>query len=145
MSDIAVRDAMLSDADTLAKLAGQLGYPSTAKSVQRRLVKYLGNSDERVIVAESEGEVVGWTSIGIVDHFYISLYAEISGLVVDEDKRGKGIGARLIDEATRWAKAKGVSVLRLRANALRIDAHGFYLGIGFEKKKTQFMFEKRID
>jgi GNAT superfamily N-acetyltransferase len=145
MSNIIIRDAGLDDAASLAELAGQLGYPSSAQNVEQRLASHHDTSDERLIVAESEGRVVGWTNVGIVDHFYISPYAEISGLVVEDSRRGEGIGARLIDEAIRWAKVKNVGTLRLRANTVRVDAHRFYLARGFEKKKTQVMFEMRID
>lgn len=110
-----IRDARTPDAARLAVLAAQLGYPATALEVEARLKKYEGKGDERVIVAEISGEVVGWTS------------------------------AALIDEVRRWSAAKGVDCLRLRANVMREDAHRFYARYGFLKTKTQYVFELKLD
>jgi GNAT superfamily N-acetyltransferase len=139
-----IREARLDDAGPLARLAVQLGYPCSVEAVELRMGRYLGNNDERIIVAELDGSVVGWTSIALVDHFYTPLYAEISGLIVDEKRRGYGIGALLLEEAKAWAKARGVDTLRLRANALRKDAHRFYIREGFIKSKEQFVFDMSV-
>ena len=139
-----IRDARATDAVRLAALAVQLGYPATAAEVEARLGKYEGNDDERVIVAELSGEVAGWTSAALVDHFYTPRCVEISGLVVESAMRGRGIGAALLDEARRWSVSKGVNQLRLRANIARQDAHRFYTRYGFSKTKTQFVFELKL-
>jgi GNAT superfamily N-acetyltransferase len=145
MATMTIRDARISDAGRLAVLAAQLGYPVTAAEVGTRLKKYMGNGDERVIVAELSGDVVGWTSAALIDHFYSPRSIEISGLVVDSSMRGKGIGGALLDEVRRWSVSKGVSQLRLRANVIRQDAHRFYSRYGFEKTKTQYVFEMQLD
>lgn len=144
METVTIRDATLRDAEAIARLAAQLGYPSSGAEIAARMGKYEGNADERVVVAELSGQVVAWTSLGLADHFYTPLYVEISGLIVDEQVRGKGIGALLIAEARRWADSKGVGLIRLRANVVRKDAHRFYEREGFRKAKEQFVFEMRI-
>lgn len=136
---------MLEDAGPIAGLSAQLGYPSSTESIARGIRRYIGNHDERIIVAELDGAVVGWTSVALVDHFYSPLCAEISGLIVDEKCRGAGIGALLIDAAKAWAKERGLGTLRLRANALRKDAHRFYLREGFIKSKEQYVFDMSLD
>lgn len=141
---VSIRRASPADAPGLADLATQLGYPSEPGEIVRRIRNYETERDEALFVAEKEGRAVGWTSCGIADHFYTPLYAEISGLVVDAKERGQGIGALLIAEVEAWARGKGVGILRLRANAIRTEAHRFYLREGFEKKKTQIVFEKRL-
>lgn len=144
MESLKTRSAVLEDAGPIADLAAQLGYPSSAEAVALRMGRYLGNNDERIIVAEIDGSVVGWTSVALVDHFYTPLYAEISGLIVDENRRGYGVGALLLKEAKAWAKERGVGTLRLRANALRKDAHRFYLREGFIKSKEQYVFDMNV-
>lgn len=142
---IMIRDASIEDAERLSDLACQLGYPIESGEAARRLAKYKDNPDERVIVAVQDGMVVGWTSAGIVDHFYTPLYMEISGLVVDAQYRGSGIGKSLVDEVKRWTAHKGIKALRLRANVIRKDAHRFYEREGFKRRKEQIMFEWSID
>ena len=141
MESVTIRDATAGDSEALARLAAQLGYPSSGPEIGARLGKYEGNADERLLVAELSGQVVAWTSIALADHFYTPLYVEISGLVVDEKVRGHGIGALLIAEVKKWAEAKGVGIVRLRANVIRKDAHRFYEREGFRKAKEQFVFE----
>ena len=139
-----IRDAAIGDAEALAGLEAQLGYPSSGAEIGARLGKYEGKAEERLLVAEVEGLVVAWTSIALADHFYTPLYVEISGLVVDEKLRGHGIGALLIREVKKWAESKGVGIVRLRANVIRKDAHRFYEREGFRKAKEQFVFELKI-
>lgn len=140
---ISIRNAAEKDADSLARLATQLGYPSSGREIARKMAKYIGNPDERIIVAEQKGEVVGWTSVSVVDHFYTALHIEISGFVVDELHRSQGIGSLLMDEVKRWAKRKDITIIRLRANVLRKDAHRFYEREGFSRAKEQIVFETK--
>lgn len=145
MNPLIIRDAIDADAATLADLAAQLGYPASIDSVQAGLRRYAGNPEERVIVAELSGQVVGWTSVGVIDHFYTPVYVEISGFVVDAKHRSAGIGAALMAEVKKWTKAKQLGIVRLRANVIREDAHRFYGREGFLKVKEQFVFEARLD
>jgi phosphinothricin acetyltransferase len=65
-----------------------------------------------VFVAEQEGEIVGWTSLGAYreNRQALSHVAEVS-YYVDEMARGKGIGSSLLDHAMHVAPAYGFSVL----------------------------------
>jgi GNAT superfamily N-acetyltransferase len=141
IEEINIRDARPGDEAALAGLAAQLGYATTAETVAERIVKYYGNPEERVIVAELGGGVVAWTSASLVDHFYTPRCVEISGLVVDASLRGQGIGAALLGEVKRWAAELGVPNVRLRANVIRTEAHRFYERQGFARVKQQIVFE----
>ena len=63
---------------------------------------------------------------------------------MDEGFRGRGIGRALVAEAEKWAREKGLETLRLRANAVRTEAHKFYLGLGFKNTKQQLVFVKSL-
>jgi N-acetylglutamate synthase-like GNAT family acetyltransferase len=54
----AIRDARSGDADAVARLLGQLGYPASSGAVAARLER-LAIVGDRVAVAEVEGEIVG--------------------------------------------------------------------------------------
>ncbi len=144
MSSLLIRSARLDDSPELAILSEQLGYPTIADEVRARLPRYIDSDERRVIVAELETQVIGWTSIEIVDHFYIEKFAEISGFVVDETHRGEGVGHALMAEAERWTSEKGLPGLRLKTNIVRIEAHRFYEGMGFERTKTQYTYVKKL-
>jgi len=145
MNAILIRDAEEKDAEALAGLSAQLGYPVKAEEIGARLPRRDDDREGRVFVAETEEKVVGWTSAHIADHFYVPRTVEISGLVVDADYRGRGIGAALLGEVESWAKAKGIATVRLRTNIVREDAHRFYFRHGYEKVKTQFLLQKRTE
>ena len=142
---IAIREAGISDSYELMVLAGQLGYSVSEEQVRNGILRIAGSDTEKILVAADEkNEAVAWTSVAIVEHFYTPPVVEISGFVVDEKLRGRGIGNRLMSEAEAWARDRGHSLIRLRANATRKDAHRFYEGLGFEKTKEQFMYVKKL-
>lgn len=144
MDALMIRNAVLEDSPALAILSEQLGYPTTAAKVKARLGRYLGSDERRLIVAEIEANVIAWLSIEVIDHFYIEKFAEISGFVVDQAYRNKGIGHALMAEAQRWTTERGLTVLRLKTNILRTEAHHFYESMGFERTKTQYTYVKKL-
>lgn len=142
--DIVIRDADISDAKSLTSLAGQLGYKCSEDEVKGRLSIYQAANQKKLLVACCHAGVVGWMSLGVENPFYMAPYVRISGLVVEEGFRGKGIGKRLIGEAQSWARRWGIGVIRLNANVIRQAAHRFYKANGFENVKGQYVFEKKI-
>lgn len=128
----------------LAALAGQLGYPSTPEQVASRLERILSQPDQAVFAAEVDGKIVGWVHIYACPTVESELYAEIGGLVVEEQQRGQGTGKALMAQAEAWARERGIHEIRLRSNTIRMEAHQFYEAIGYEKVKSQFTFRKML-
>ena len=142
---VAIREADVSDAASLARLATQLGYPTTAAEAELRAAAVLGRPQHRVLVAEVGGDVVGWVHVAPSVTLESDPSAEIAGLVVDEELRGQGIGARLIAEAEAWAAVQGYGLMRVRSNVKRNRARRFYERAGFTVTKRQRNFEKRLE
>jgi len=142
--NLAIRDAQVNDAEALAILATQLGYPCNASEIVERINPYLDNQEARILVATINGTVVGWISLNLIKHFYTKPFMEISGFVVDEKERRKGIGKALISEAEKWTREKGYAVLRLKTNLKRKEAHIFYENNGFKKVKEQYVYLKEL-
>lgn len=142
--DVTVRPARAADCEQLALLAGQLGYPNKAEDVKKRMERYLDSTERIILVAETSGRLVGWMSMDVVRLFYHEPYVEISGFVVDETFRSRGIGGSLIAEAEAWAENTGCDVLLLRTNVVRKDAHRFYERYGFHLKKQQRVYVKAL-
>ena len=110
-----------------------------------RLAGILSHPDQAVFVAEVEGRIAGWVHVFACPTVESELYAEIGGLVVDENQRGQGVGKALMAQAEAWASDLGIHEIRLRSNILRKEAHQFYEAIGYEKIKSQFTFRKTLD
>lgn len=132
------------DAEAVALLAGELGYPSTAARVARRIEWIAGRSGEHLLVAEHDGTVVGWTHVRAIASIELEPHAEIWGLVVSESVRSRGIGRALIAECERWALAQGFPTVRLRSNVVRTRAHALYERLGYGIVKQQKVFEKTL-
>jgi GNAT superfamily N-acetyltransferase len=136
------REATASDAAALAALSTQLGYPAQPDEAAERL-SAIGPAGT-VLVAEENGAVLGWIHVCGVRFFQSPPFAEIGGLVVDEAMRGKGVGKLLLQAAVRWAAEQGYGKLRVRSNVVREDAHRFYEREGFQRVKTQAVFDRRL-
>lgn len=140
-----VRLARRSDSDRIAELAGQLGYPSTGEEVRKRLSQMQDAKQHAVFVAEIlTGQVAGWIGIGVFRAVELETFAEITGLIVDEDTRSCGIGKMLLDAADKWARRVGCPVISVRSNVTRDRAHQFYTNNGYEYVKTQKELRKKL-
>ena len=140
----AIRGMSLDDADQVAALAGELGYPSTPAEIEARFRGLEGNADSRVFVAsDPDGRVWGWLHVfGL--HLMVSEGAEVGGLVVDSRARGRGIGRSLMAAAEAWARERGYTRLMLRSNTIRTEAHRFYQDLGYTIVKSQHKFQKPL-
>ena len=137
-----IREATASDAAALAALCTQLGYPAQPGEAVERLAA-LGPGGA-VLVAEENGAVLGWIHVCGVRFFQSPPFAEVGGLVVDEASRGRGAGKLLLEAGARWAAEHGYGKLRVRSNVVREDAHRFYEREGFQRVKTQAVFDRRL-
>ena len=142
---VIVRRARKSDAERIAELCGQLGYPATAAQIAQRLLRIKPASQHAVLVAESpEGKVVGWLHVSVEPLLEVELRAEVNGLVVADEERSRGAGALLLQSAEEWARRRGCKNMSVRSNVVRERAHQFYLRNGYEHYKTQKSFRKAV-
>ena len=122
----------------MARLLGQLGYPAEPEAVASRLER-LAIVGDRVVVAEVDGEVVGLAHLQVTPTIeYDRPAAKIGALVVDEARRGEGVGRALVETMDAEARARGCVVLFLTTSARRTDAHEFYRRVGLEETGKRF-------
>jgi GNAT superfamily N-acetyltransferase len=139
-----IREARAADAEALAALSDQLGYPAAAGEVRERLAALALRGDGRVLVAEAKGRVIGWVHVFGAHLLETAPFAEIGGLVVGEGHRGGGVGGRLLAAAEEWAAGAGYAVVRVRSNVVRERAHRFYERLGYRSTKRQAVFAKAV-
>lgn len=133
MSGVRVRPVEDRDAQELAALVTQLGYPSDAAQVSARLKRVAGNPDIRALVAEREGRAVGLIGMMVFPAFHRDgLHGYITALVTDEQARGSGAGSALLQAAEAWFVERGVAKATLTTHLRRADAHRFYELRGYE-------------
>jgi ribosomal protein S18 acetylase RimI-like enzyme len=95
LPDILVAEANAEDADVIVRLIRQLGSdsPITADYV----LSYLGGINNKVLLAERNGQVEGLLSYSVrPDLYHAGNSVLIEELVVDENSRGQGIGSALV-------------------------------------------------
>lgn len=140
-----VRDAGPGDLDRLLELYAPLGgpredAPATNGNAEDLFTRVLLDPNQRTLVAEVYGEVVGTLVIVIVPNLAHggAPYAVVENVVVDEEYRGEGIGKALVEEAMKLAREAGAYKLALCSNGGRSEAHGFYRSMGFEQTHVGF-------
>lgn len=140
-----IRIATIHDAAALAVLTGELGYSGTPEDLEKRLTALRARGLNEVFVACDESDrPVGWINVILATSLEAEPRAELAGLVVSSSCRGEGVGKALMARAEGWAASQGVSVLRVRTNAVRADAHAFYEHLGYGLVKQQRVYEKGL-
>ena len=140
-----IRRMAETDAEVVAALAGELGYPNEVESISRR-IRAIGEFDlDLLLVAvDATDRPVGFIQAHRVCIIEVGFRVEILGLVVSSSARRSGIARRLIEEAETWAKNIGADAISVRSNTKRIEAHLFYPALGYKKIKTQAVYEKAV-
>ena len=144
--DVHIRPIEIADAEVVADLSAELGYPASAAAMEERIRNYALLTDRVVFVAcpntKKNNAVIGWIDVGIVHHLQAEPTGEIGGLVVSHACRNSGIGAKLVSHAEEWVKNHGVTRMIVRSRISRDAAHRFYLREGYEQTKTSAVFSK---
>jgi GNAT superfamily N-acetyltransferase len=135
---LTVRDARATDAAAVARLLGQLGYPTDPDAIASRLER-LAVVGDRVVVAEVGEEIVGLAHLQVTPTIeYDRPAAKIGALVVDESHRGAGVGRALVEAVEGEARTRGCTLMFLTTSARRTDAHEFYRRVGLEETGKRF-------
>ena len=142
---VTVRVARASDAPALAALATELGYPADAEGIARRLSGLLRGRDDVVfVVVADETAIVGFVHAAEKRLLVSEPFVELEGLIVTAAARRRGGAGELIAAVERWALAREVTELRVRARVERDVADLFYRRQGFVLEKQQRVFAKRL-
>ena len=129
---IKVRDAREEDAPEIARLLGQLGYPSTAAQVSERLAYWFGDPYSRVLVAVSGDGLAGSMSLHAIPHLErTGRMARIESLVVDAGVRDGGVGRLLVAAGEDLARRWDCRTMEVTSSRRRDDAHAFYGRLGY--------------
>jgi GNAT superfamily N-acetyltransferase len=132
MTDIAIRDARASDADAVAVLCTQLGYPATSDVIPHRLARLATDENARAFIAEREGSAVGLLTIHLRHTLnHEAPIGQITLMVVDENNRTHGVGRSLVHAAEQWAVQRGTRRMSVTTQLTRAGAHAFYEKMGY--------------
>jgi GNAT superfamily N-acetyltransferase len=106
----------------------------------RFLLSELDDPDALVLVAESEGEVLGYLYAGLEGTSWKNLRgpcAYLHDVYVDERLRREGAGRSLVRAAIEWARSKGAPQVVLTTLVANEPAHRLFTGLGFRRTMVE--------
>ena len=101
--------------------------------------------DSLALIASIDGEPVGYLVAAETageSYRYVARSAELENMLVGENVRGKGVGAKLVDEFIKWCKARSILRVKVSAYAANAEALRFYEKQGF--KNLSISLEMKI-
>jgi GNAT superfamily N-acetyltransferase len=140
MSGLAVRSVRLDDAEQLAPLFEQLGYPQTTEALRERLASVLSDPRAEVLVAD-DGEAL----VGAATYFLVPVahddrpWCRLTALIVDEAHRGRGIGQMLVKAAENAARDVPCSRIEATSALHRAGAHRLYERLSYGQTSAHFL------
>ena len=135
-----LRSASLIDADDVAALLTELGFPCDPADAAQRISTILGDDRQALVVARCGGMVCGLVAMDFM--YYLPLdttTCRITALVVTPEAQGRGLGRQLLREAERRARGANAARIELTSGSQREDAHAFYKACGYSDGTVRFV------
>jgi N-acetylglutamate synthase-like GNAT family acetyltransferase len=139
-TEIAIREARPEDAEAVAELLGELGYPTDAPRFERRLERIERDPSSQLFVATVNDRVAGLAGVHLlplVEHDEPG--CQLTALVVGRAYRRTGVGSELVRTIEREAQSRGGRRVFVNTARHREVAHAFYEQLGFEATGLRFI------
>lgn len=139
---LTIRAAETTDAESIATLFTDEGYPSGPSDIVERLTRF-ASEHSRVVIAEHEGAVLGFIALHALPRFeHDDRILRVLALVVDAGARERGVGHRLMTEAERIAAELGAAFIEVTAGHHRPDARRLYESMGYDASVAAYLRKK---
>ena len=138
MSSYPVRPATAADAAAICRIYNQ-GIEDRVATLETELRtpaerrEWLANRSPRhpVIVAETNGEIVGWGSLNVFNPREAYRFVADFSVYVERTWRGRGVGRVLLEKLIELARAHGFHKMVLSAFPFNADGMALYEKLGF--------------
>jgi ribosomal protein S18 acetylase RimI-like enzyme len=140
---VVLRAATTADAERIAALFTDEGYPAAASTIAGRIERFTAGSGT-VLVAEDAGEILGFVAVHLMPRFeHDDTIARVLALVVDAGARGRGVGHDLMSAADAIARDAGAAFIEVTAAHHRAEARHLYESLGYDATVTAYL-RKRL-
>jgi GNAT superfamily N-acetyltransferase len=138
-----VRSATPADAERIAALFTDEGYPAGPSDIVERLTRF-DSEHSRVLVADHDGEILGFVAVHALPRFeHSDRIVRVMALVVDAGVRERGIGRLLMEAAERVGREVGAAFAEVTAGHHRPDARRLYEELGYDGTVAAYL-RKRL-
>ena len=143
-----IRNALLSDAATVAALAQQLWPHHEAAQLQEEFEPLLEDANAAVFLAFSDDMPVGFAQCQL-RHDYVEGTASspvgyLEGIFVAPAYQKQGIARALLASCEKWAKEQGCSEFASDCELSNTNSLRFHLSMGFEEANRIICFTKKL-
>lgn len=137
-----VRPAAEADAEAIAALLTDEGYPAGPSDIVERLTRF-ASAHSQVLVAEHDGAVLGFVAFHALPRFeHDDRIVRILALVVDAGARERGVGRSLMAAAEAAATDLGAAFMEVTAGHHRQDAKRLYESAGYDASVAAYLRKK---
>lgn len=153
-----IRNAERRDLEPLGRLGAMLmrahyafdpqRFLAAGEGAERGYASFLGgllhSDDDRVLVAEIDGSVVGYVYAGLEPMSWKELRGPagfIHDVAVTEEARRRGVAQQLIDAAVRWLRDRGAPRVILWTAAPNEPARTLFRRLGFRETMVEMTLE----
>ncbi|MGZ8437177.1 MAG: N-acetyltransferase family protein [Candidatus Limnocylindrales bacterium] len=141
-SAIIFRPADVADAQAIAGLFTDEGYPAGPSDIRARLSRF-ASTTSRSVVAEHEGAILGFIAVHALPRFeHDDWILRVLALVVDAGARERGVGRALMAEAERIGREVGATFVEVTAGHHRPEARHLYESLGYDSTVTAYLRKK---
>jgi GNAT superfamily N-acetyltransferase len=139
---LTIRRAGEGDAEAIATLFTDEGYPAGPSDIIGRLTRFASNHSQ-VVVAEHDGDLLGFMAVHALPRFeHDDRILRVLALVVDAGARERGVGHALMAEAERIGAELGAAFVEVTAGHHRPDARRLYESIGYDATVAAYLRKK---
>ena len=143
-----IRNALLSDAATVAALAQQLWPHHEAAQLQEEFEPLLEDANAAVFLAFSDDMPVGFAQCQL-RHDYVEGTASspvgyLEGIFVAPAYQKQGIARALLASCEKWAKEQGCVEFASDCELSNTNSLRFHLSMGFEEANRIICFSKKL-
>jgi len=145
-SNITIRPTRPEDFDKVLPLLHQLwpAKPLDLGAARAIFDRGLASENRAYLCAGDGDEIIGFGTLIIRDCLWLQGdVGYICDLVVDQERRGTGVGTALVEKMIEIARLRGCLRVELDSGFHRTEAHRFYERRGFAKRA--FLFSRVLE
>ncbi len=106
---------------------------------EKQLCEMIEMNDFKIVAAFLGDEIIGIAGYWILRMLYCGRYIQVSSFIVDEEKRGLGIGKKILDEIEKIGRELKCDKIVLDSYTENKKSHSLYFKENFHIRGFHFM------